>query len=624
MVDTSFFDFEDEFNQSEDAIGEESQSAVEFIGDGPDIERVFDDFDDKAKQTALFRLKVIRYTERRLEGGWTRNNLSPIIDSFTDLHGEGAPSPRTLADWKKAYYESGRNVLSLVPKHYKKGNHNQNEETSDLVAEAINTKFLTKERLSVSSTYQYYKSRVIEENNLAESDVKKRSCVSERTFYNRVNTLPPYEVALARYGKRYADNKFKTVGTMIPATRVMECVEIDHTPIPVIVLDDQIELPLGRPILTILYDHYSTCIVGLSVNFRKPSFETVRSALLNAMLKKDSINEKYSSIVSEWPCHGKITNLIVDNGAEFWSDSFESALKSVVTDIHYNQKGKPWRKPGVEKSFDTFYKKLFSRFPGKTFSNPTELKDYNPKRDAVVKMSLFLELLYKWLIDVYHHSSDTRQTRIPIKKWQQSEETLIFYDGQEAERVKIELGIVNHRTLRRGAIHLHSLRYQSSELEEYGMKYSVKARGSSYLKTKTDPHDISSIYVFLEEEDRYISVPAVDPSGYTKGRSLYEHLRIRSVQRLKTQLDKDEVSLAEASLYIDRRLDEAVKEMEKANSKGKRSLPKTAHASKIAAQRGVGSEGPTSIVSQTNPSKRVDDKNDSPPLLDNLGDIVGY
>lgn len=405
----------------------------------------------------------------------------------------------------------------------------------------------------------------------------------------------------------------------------MEYVEIDHTTAPVILLDDELEIPLGRPHLTILYDRYSACIVGLSVNYRNPSYETVRAAFINAVLKKDWIESRYPDVKEKWPCHGNISYLIVDNGAEFWSDSLESALKPLVTDILYNQRGKPWRKAGVEKSFDTFYKKLFSRFPGKTFTNPTQLYDYNPKRDAVVTVSAFLSLLHKWLIDVYHQKADTRYQRIPYKKWLESQDKVTFCEGLEAEQLKIELGIVKERTLFRGAVKVHSLRYQSDELEAYGKRYPSRTSESHKVITKTDPNDIGSIYVFLKEELRYIKVPAVDLDGYAKGRSLYEHDRVRAAKRKKVQMGENEVSLAVASLEIDRAMERAIDKMARAGSSNK-TLPKSVHASKIAKQRGVGSEGGGTIVVESGEHKRTNllSVSETEIIDDDLSDIEGY
>jgi putative transposase len=139
------------------------------------------------------------------------------------------------------------------------------------------------------------------------------------------------------------------------------------------------------------------------------------------------------------------------------------------------------------------------------------------------------------------------------------------------------------------------LRYQSDELIEYRKYNSANSNGKLYVKTKTDPSDISSIYVFLEPENRYIKVPAVDNSGYTAGLSLFEHERIQRVRRLNTGSMVDEESLADTHLYMELLIENEAERLKGSKTK-KQGLPKTGNTSKIAKYRDVGTEGPGTIV----------------------------
>lgn len=622
--DSSLFGFVDEF--IEENVDTPSQNVTKFFNYiDNNFEPSFDILPSELQQHALARLDILNYVEKRLTGGWTERNLLPLLNSYKSKTGKWVPTWRILVEWKSAYFESGRNIFSLAPKHKQKGNRNKKKDSQQLVNEAITKKYLTKERLAVAEAFEYYKSRVIEENR--RNTATKINPISKRTFYYRVDELPPYDVAVARYGKRYADREFKMVDHIRPATYPMEYVEIDHTPAPVILLDDELNLPLGRPYLTILYDRFSDCIVGLYVGFRDPSYESVRSAFLNATLKKDWVKRKFPAIEHDWPCHGKVTYLVVDNGAEFWSQSLESALKPLVSDIIYTKAAKPWEKPHVEKAFDSFYKLLFSRLPGKTFNNITELKDYDPKKDAVVRVSVFLELLYKWVIDYFHMKPDSKERRIPYHKWFESEWRPNFYDGVEAEQLKIELGILNTRTLGKDGIRIHNLRYDSEELVAYKRRSAKANKKGATLKVKTDPDDISHIYVYLEEDKQYLKVPVIKNSGHIEGVSLYQHERICAVKRLNTRLQKNEESLADTYLYIDRRIDGELERI--SNKKQNRSTqPKTTNLSKIAKYKKVGSEGPVSIANKQDKTKLppVLDVSDSDNLADDndLSDIDGY
>ena len=140
-------------------------------------------------------------------------------------------------------------------------------------------------------------------------------------------------------------------------------------------------------------------------------------------------------------------------------------------------------------------KGLITKFPGKTFSRIEQLKGYNPKKDAVVQVSVFLELLHKWIIDIYHQSPDARENGVPIHRWNESKFRPIEYKEHEKEQLKVELGPLNHRTIALGGIRLYNMRYQSEELIEYRKNNALDTSGKLFVKTKTDPMDLSYIYV---------------------------------------------------------------------------------------------------------------------------------
>ncbi|WP_394125805.1 Mu transposase C-terminal domain-containing protein [Vibrio hepatarius] len=585
----NIFGFFDEFEASE---GESQQPPIELFQEPVEILSTLDNQPKRVQQEVIRRIKIIAFVDKRLKGGWTEKNLNPILSLVESELQLTPPSWRTLATWKKYYFEAGKDPCALIPKHTFKGNRQKEMDSQSLIDEAIQNVYLTRERLSVAEAYRYYKSRLIQINRgIVEGKIKP---ISERSFYNRIHDLPPYDVAIARFGKRYADREFRSVGQQVAASKPMEYVEIDHTPVPVILIDDELDIPLGRPYLTMLYDRFSKCIVGCSINFREPSFDSVRKALLNSLLDKSWVKQRYPSIDNEWPCHGKIDCLVVDNGAEFWSQSLEDSLRPLVSDIQYSQAAKPWRKSGIEKLFDQMNKGLVNALPGKTFTNPTQLQDYNPKKDAVVRVSVFLELLHKWIVDYYHMAPDSRERDIPYHKWKQSEWTPSYYSGTEKEQLRVELGSLRHRTIGVAGIRLHNLRYQSPELIEY-RKYWASNNGKKlFVKTKTDPSDISHIHVYLESEKKYIKVPAVDNTGYTNGLSLFEHERIQRVRRLNIRQLADDESLADTFLYMKNRIQEETDRFRNAKS-NKASLPKTGNTSKLAKFNDVGSDGPSSI-----------------------------
>ena len=263
---------------------------------------------EKIKTTTFAKLKYIQWLEANIQGGWTQKNLEPLLKVMPEVEGEKKPSWRTAARWYSAYTNADKNIMALIPSHQKKGNRERETATDKFFEKALE-RYLVKEKPSVASAYKFYKGLVIIENDsVVGSDLKP---LTYKAFKNRIDNLPQYEVMIARYGKRLADIAFNKVEGHRRPTRVLEKVEIDHTPLDLILLDDELHIPLGRPTLTMLVDVYSHCIVGYYFSFSEPSYDAVRRAMLNAMKPKNEVAELYPDTVNEWKCAGKIETLIV-------------------------------------------------------------------------------------------------------------------------------------------------------------------------------------------------------------------------------------------------------------------------------------------------------------------------
>ncbi len=579
------------------------------------IGRSLDSYSEKERKEALRRLSYIKWVQKHNKAGWTEKNIKPLLAEVPEQLQGPAPAWRTLVEWRRAYVSADHSLHALVPKHRKKGNRDAKVVDDSLYYwRAVEEKYLRKERISIAQTYKYYTRLITLANkNVVEGAIPS---VCKRAFYSRIQKLPPYEVMVARYGKQYADRNFNEVGTHVPVTRVLERVEIDHTPLDLILLDDELLIPLGRPYLTALIDAYSKCIVGFNIGYREPSYDAVRKALLNSMLGKGWIKERYPEIIKDWPCSGKIETLVVDNGAEFWSNDLDEVCRVVVENVQYNPVANPWLKPLIERFFQTVNNKLLCAIPGKTFSNVAQLKDYKPEIDAVLRVSTFIEIFHKWIVDEYHYESDDRETQVPIWKWYEGEKQYppAQYLGNAADRLIIELGQTRERFLHKTGIVFLRINYSSPELAEYRKQYPPSAgKKELKVKIKINPSSLARIFVYLEYEEKYIEVPSVDSSGYTLGLTLFQHQTNLRVTRLRTRSRLEPVHLAETGAYIDQRIQD---DIDIVVSQGKRKTRKMKGAKTVAKYRNVGSDGVSTIVpklssDENNPevkgSKEIDD-----------------
>lgn len=559
-------DFEDEFSESE--LVKKPYTPIQYVKleDIALVKRDLDTFPDFLKSNALDKYQLITFIEKTITGGWTQKNLDPILDAlFTTT--DKRPNWRTLVRWRKSYIESGGDLASLVVKRHKMGNRTSRVKGDEAFFEQALTRFLDAKRPKVSTAYQYYKDAItIENESIVDGQIP---IISYKSFNQRIKSLPPYPVAVARHGKFKADQWFAYCSSHIPPTRILERVEIDHTPLDLILIDDELSIPIGRPYLTLIVDVFSGCVLGFHLSYRAPSYVSVAKAIVHA-IKPKSFEGLGIKLQHEWPCFGKFENLVVDNGAEFWSKSLEHACEEAGINIQINQVRKPWLKPFVERFFGMINECFLTEIPGKTFSNILAKGDYKPEKDAIMRFSTFVEEFHRWIVDIYHQESDSRETRIPIKQWQRGFDIYppLKMSAEDEQRFTVLMGISDERTLTRNGFKFEELMYDSTALADY-RKHYPQTKETIKKIIKVDPDDLSSIHVYLEELGGYLKVPCTDNSDYTHGLSLHEHKVIKKINREIIREGKDDLGLAKARMAIHARVKQEQEAFQISNTKAK-------------------------------------------------------
>ena len=132
-----------------------------------------------------------------------------------------------------------------------------------------------------------------------------------------VEDIPAFDRHTARYGHDAALRRFRAVEGHRVTREPLERAEIDHTNLDLFVIDDETLLPLGRPWFSACEDDYTRCILGMYVGFIPPSFLTVSLCLKDAFRPKTWLKQAYPNIRSDWPAHGVMRELVLDNGPEF-------------------------------------------------------------------------------------------------------------------------------------------------------------------------------------------------------------------------------------------------------------------------------------------------------------------
>ena len=291
------------------------------------------------------------------------------------------------------------------------------------------------------------------------------------------------------------------------SSRPLEIVQIDHTQVDVIVVDEQSRAPVGRPWITIAIDVLSRMVTGFHLGLEAPSRVSVGLCLLHAVHDKTAWMAE-RGIDAPWPVSGLPETLHADNGSDFRSQAFVRACRNHGIRLMWRPPGRPHFGGHIERLIGTQMGAVHL-LPGTTFSNPQERGDYQSSTAA--RMTLReLERWIGWEIaGHYHQRVHGGLHRPPIAVWREHEERLKLRLPVDRMQFWVSFLPEEERVLRRGGIHFCNIRYWADAL-------AADVGGTKgKLLIKYDPRDLSRIFVrrasgrFVEARYRNLGWPGI-------------------------------------------------------------------------------------------------------------------
>ncbi len=374
-----------------------------------------------------------------------------------------------------------------------KGKGRLPESVERIIHTLIKKRFLTKQKRSLASLYREIE-RTCKSQNL--------SVPARNTVASRIARLDPVKLTRSREGKDPTCELQGAGGVPPEVIKPLEQVQIDHTMVDLIVVDERDRQPIGRPYLTVAIDVFSRCLVGMVLTLEAPSTVSVGLCLAHVVCDKRPWLEKLD-IEMNWPMSGKPKLLYLDNAAEFKSEAFHRGCEEHGIKYDYRPVGQPKYGGIVERIIGTAMTMIHDELPGTTFSNPTQRGEYNSCGMA----ALTLRELERWLtlaVGVYHGSIHSTLRKPPASLWSEA-----VVDGFEPV-VVIQttaflidfLPIIRRKLTRTGFVvdHIH---YYANVLKP------LIARRNNFDKfiIRRDPRDISRIWVLEPEEKQYLEIP---------------------------------------------------------------------------------------------------------------------
>ena len=475
-------------------------------------------------------------------------------------------SSRTLRRLYATWSKSGQQRLSLLTRTNQRGGRGRARQHSwlkrfpilrQIVDQAISDLFLTMARRPISAVVR----RVIDDLQRHNARLPAnqaipipRTAALSRAIARQIRRLDSWEVDRARWGRHIADRRHSPTSPQRMAIRILERVEIDHTPLKIVVGTEA--GPLGQPWLTVLVDYYSRMIVGFCIGFEPPSYAVIMEALRHAILPKTYVRERYPSITNDWPCFGIPSKLVCDRGSDLTSKDLENAAFQLGIELDFTPPRTPNFKGTVESFFDSLNDLLLSSLPGRTFRSWERRADYNPDEGPLLPYATLVEIIHLHLIDVHSQQRHPAATKSRLAMWQESAAEFPPALPTSPDELLVLLSKTVERSLSARGIELSGMFYTSNELMALRAELAANNINSDRLTVRYNPWDLGSVWVLNPIDRRCLKATAVDSA--VVGMTEYQWRVIRRAVREKFDKPEHVLSLATARNSIRDLVEQAV------------------------------------------------------------------
>ena len=417
-------------------------------------------------------------------------------------------SVATIYRWLSKYRRTP--TISSLLDNKRPGGRGQSRiqlEQDKVIQEAIQTSYLTPQRRRAATICRLVLTRCKE---------LEITPPHANTVRNRIAAIAPELSSRKRLGVESA-RKLRPIEGSFPALQdPLQVVQIDHTPLDIILVDALDRKPIGRPWITVALDVYSRMVIGYYVSFEPPGSLTTALCIAHAISRKDEWLAKHN-IQGEWPCSGIMRCVHVDNAKEFHSQVLTLACLEYNIDLRYRPPGQPQFGGNIERFIGTLARAIHE-LSGTTFSNPRQREGYDSDKHSSFTLEALRLWIAKYLIEVYHQSLHSALKTTPLAFYKAGLNRLLLLGApprMPADFRKLELDFMPgaQRAVQRYGLQIDRIRYWHDILRAWVNAPDLKNKGKKRLFwVKRDPRDIKFVYFFDPSLKGYHRIPCRDTS----------------------------------------------------------------------------------------------------------------
>jgi len=464
------------------------------------------------------------------EADWTAakrrfDSILPLLDarlnSGADVRAravECGVNVATLYRWLRQYKQMpSLSGLLDVKRSGGRGQSRLEPAQDKIIQEAIQTSYLTPQRRRARTICR------LVANRCKELEIAPPH---ENTVRNRITAIAPELSAKKRLGAKNARTLSPLKGGFPTLDQPLAVVQIDHTPLDIILVDTDQREPIGRPWITVALDVYSRMVVGYHISFEPPGSLTTALCIAHAVSRKEEWLAKHN-INGEWPCSGLMRCVHVDNAKEFHSHVLKLACSEYGIDLQHRPPGQPQYGGNVERFIGTLARQVHE-LPGTTFSNTREREGYDSDKKSAITLDTLRLWVAKYLIEVYHQSLHSALKTTPLAQYKAGLNRMILTGEpprMPADSRKLELDFLpgSLRAVQRYGIQIDRIRYWHDVLRAWVNAPDPKKKGNRRLFwVKRDPRDIKFVYFYDPTLKSYHRIPCRDTALPSMSLSQYK------------------------------------------------------------------------------------------------------
>lgn len=441
--------------------------------------------------------------------------IKPLLDMWP-RHAEKVQSvaDKLLVDITTVYrwikrFNKTQTIISLFrKKRSDRGSNKLSPEVEKLISETLNVYFLTKQQIKYKIAYRELQLAC----RKAGLEIPHRN-----TFIKRAKTLPQELVVRRRRGENEA-LQYRLVKGHFPGNDYPYAViQIDHTKLDIILVDEVDRISIGRPYITLAIETFSRMVAGVFISFDPPGTLGTGICISNVILPKDELLNKYD-LKYRWPCFGVPSIIHLDNAKEFRGNVLKNTCNFYNIDLKFRKVKRPNYGGYIERLLGTLLEEIHA-LPGTTFSNPKALGEYDSEASATMSLADFEKWLLTLICGAYHNKIHSELGMSPLEKYEQgimgTDDTLgVGYRpvAVDDHRLRIDFLPMELRTVQTSGVNIDLINYSADVLNRWvGAKDSSGRKGRKFI-FRRDPRDISYLLFYDPDVEAHYRIPYSDTS----------------------------------------------------------------------------------------------------------------